>query len=447
MLSKKWITLIFYFVFTACNNDQPQPTQVNIIPLEGDPMELEEIAPENLGPIDFKKIDAVYETGKAIQEADLVNGNTQFAIELFTAINKPDENMIISPYSITTAFGMVYGTSEGATVDQIQKTFHFPEKNVQSFHRALGDLNDKILENTKGAINIRVANKIWMATGYGIKEEFNELTKAFYQTTTGIFNSPADGADKINAWAAQKTNDKIKDILKPDNLEDVRFALTNAIYFYGAWETEFDKEKTRKYDFFLSNENAIKTDFMSEKLEAVYIYDYDKNCEILELFYKEGKASMLLVMPNKEATLAEFIQNMNEEDYKKWTSSESDEGDVEKYKGKIAVSIPKFKIETPTLSLGDAFQEKLGMKGPFERANFSKMTRLTDLVIGGIYHKAMIEVNEQGTEAAAVTVVTMKGRGVGGAPHFVANRPFLYFIKENTTNSILFMGQVVDPSE
>ncbi|MCP4441407.1 MAG: serpin family protein [Aureispira sp.] len=436
----KWMLFAFLLGLTACNSDQPNVSNVALVN-NVEPEEEEE--EEDLGPVDSSKIDSLYEVGDTVAEMDLVEGNTQFAIELFQAMNKPNENMIFSPYSITVALGMVYGGAKGETETQIRKTLHFPEGNVQSFHKALGTLNSKLLKETEGAITIKVANKIWTASGYGLKGGFVEMTKAFYESQAGTFSSKEEGAEKINAWAAKKTNDKIKDILKPSNLDGVRVALANAIYFYGTWDKEFDKEDTREGEFILNDQSTVSVDFMNKELETRVVLEEDYR--ILELPYKDNKASMVLVLPNEGVTLQQVVANLDGgANYSIWRSNPLDA-----YEGNVLVRLPKFKIETPTMNLSNAFKEKLGMKIPFEGgADFTKMIRLADIFIGNIFHKAMIEVNEQGTEAAAVTVVTMEGRGMAPKPlMFNANRPFMYLIKESSTNSILFMGQVVNPKE
>jgi serpin B len=388
--------------------------------------------------IDSAKIITHFDKGSYVSEEALVKGNTNFAFDLFNAIHQPEKNLIFSPYNLSSAFAMVYGGADNATEETIQKALHFPEKNTVAFHEAVKLLNQKILTNTKDAITVNIANKIWKIPSFPIEEGYLEMSKAYYKTPVGSYSDEKDGTKKINDWVSKKTNNKIENLLKEPDLVNVQMVLTNAIYFFGGWDTKFDKKNTTKMPFFLEKGDSVVTEFMIGKMPCK-VAEYE-DYTILELFYKDYKASMLILLPLEDRKLSEIIPDLSPRDYSLWLE--------ELQLSKCMAVLPKFKLEPPTIPLKNVLVSELNLAIPFnvgETAEFGKLTPQSGIYLGNVFHKAFIDVNEEGTEAAAATGTTFATRSIATPRPMVINRPFLFMIKENSTNSILFMGQLTNP--
>lgn len=391
-------------------------------------------------PIDMTKIDSLFELGTTVSTSSIVQGNTSFAMDLFKQIqDKPIRNLVYSPYSISNAFAMLYGGAKEETADQIQKILHFPSPNTKSFHEAFAQLNELAIVESKDAITLRSANKLWFKDGFNPKDGFAEMTKAFYQSDLDFFKGAESGSQKINDWVSEQTNEKIQNIISPSHLRIADLVLANAIYFYGNWQNEFDPENTSP-DTFFSTPTPVTTDFMNARVYAgVLPLDW---ANVLVLDYKDQAASMLIVLPNEEVSLEKVIPHLSAEKYLEWCTK------IGPSRKEVYLQLPKWKITPPSIPLSDHFL-KMGLDLPFNKGNtapnFNNIA--PNLFLSNILHKAMIEVNEKGAEAAAATTATVGTRGIYHPQHININRPFLYFIKDNTTESILFMGQVIDPSK
>jgi serpin B len=388
--------------------------------------------------IDMSKIDALFEAGDSVAPTAIIHGNIHFSIDLFKQIQQSDKNLIYSPYSISTALGMLYAGAKEETADQIQQVLHFPSPNTKSFHQNFALVNDRILAASKDSITLHSANKIWFKEGFSTKDGFTEITKAFYHSDLGYYKDAISGSKKVNEWASLQTKEKIQDIVKADDLISSKLILANAIYFHGNWAEQFDSKRTRK-DTFWKQDKPIITDFMDQEV-TVNIGAFE-NVDVFSLDYKGKTTSMMIVLPNEDVPLENVVAELSMETYLNWCNK-LDETDM-------YVKLPKWKFTPPTILLVQALKD-LGLTIPFSSGavspNFENIA--PEIYVGNILHKAMIEVNEEGAEAAAVTVVVMPSRSIRVAPPSIkVNRPFLYFIKDNSTNSILFMGQVIDPSK
>lgn len=390
-----------------------------------------------LGNIDLSKIDSLFEIGDTISPTSIVHGNIHFAIDLFKEIQRPNKNLIYSPYSVSTAFGMLYGGAKKETADQIQKVLHFPSTNTKLFHQAFGQVNQSILSASKDAITLHSANKIWFKDGFVAKDGFTEMTSAFYHSDLGYYKNAQSGSHKINNWVSQQTKEKIQQIIKPSDLANASLVLANAIYFYGNWAEQFDTENTRK-DTFWNNQKPIVTDFMKEKINIK-----TGNFETVDVFvldYKDETTSMMIVLPNEDVPLEEVIAHLSIDSYLEWCNRLR--------ATEVNVHLPKWKLTPPNIPLSKALIT-MGLDIPFNQGsttpNFNNIA--PDLYVSSVLHKAMIEVNEAGAEAAAATTIIAETRAAIMPQIVNINRPFLYFIKDNATQSILFMGQIIDPSK
>jgi serpin B len=278
-------------------------------------------------------------------------------------------------------------------------------------------------------VTLSLANSLWANKDYEFKQDFLKINREYYKAEIQSLDFKSPQAPKtINDWVKKNTNNKIEKIVDtiPD---DAILYLINAVYFKGAWKVKFDEKNTKEDDFKLLNNKTKKVKFMNK--EGKFNYYKDKEIQVVELPYGNEKVSMFIFLP--ASSLNDFIKQLNFEKFKKWLSKLQTK--------RVNVSIPKFKLEYEEKL--NKVLESLGLKIAFdsERADFSNM--FSGAVISEVSHKTFIEVNEKGTEAAAVTSVHV----LSITPQFIANKPFFFVIKDNSTNIILFMGAVYEPNE
>ena len=372
----------------------------------------------------------------------VVKGNTDFALDLYRELRDTEGNLFFSPYSISTALAMTYAGARENTAKQMADVLHFPS-GQNKVHPAFGQLETLLNEiQTQGDIRLNVANSLWPQEGYPFLEEYLALVKKHY----GVVITPLDyqrAAEKarkiINQWVEEKTKDKIKNLIQPGVLDAVtRLVLVNAIYFKGNWAIQFDEKWTKDDTFYLLSGRTVQTPLMTQKEE--FPYGDGEFLQVLELPYVGESLSMIVLLPNEKDGLPQLEKQLTAANLERWTSGLR--------KQKVKVFLPKFKMTSQFslsktlvgMGMGDAFNPN--------KANFSGMDgRLNWLYIGAVLHKAFIDVNEEGTEAAAATAVVMKIRMAAPPPTFKADHPFIFFIRENTTGSILFLGRVMDPGQ
>lgn len=383
----------------------------------------------------------------------VVEGNNRFALALYARLRDREGNLFFSPYSISTALAMTYAGAQGQTELQMAKVLCFPTSPSEAttiesplkrgqFHSAFGkiirDLNNR---GEKGGYELTVANALWGQQGYGFLKEFLELVKTNYdgQLNEVDFIKATESARKtINAWVEKKTSDKIRELIKPGVLDAMtRLVLTNAIYFKGNWARQFDKEKTRDAPFTLLTGQKIDVAMMNQKAEFKYMETED--FQGLEMPYVDAELSMIILLPRQLGALSEFERTLESENLLNWLRRMR--------KREVIVSVPKFKM-TSQFSLASVLKS-MGMVDAFSaNADFSGMNGKRDLFISAVIHKAYVDVNEEGTEAAAATAVTMKLTSIGPSqiPVFRADHPFLFLICDNHSGSILFIGRMMNPS-
>ena len=379
---------------------------------------------------------------------DLVSANNQFAIEMYKEFGKgKSENLFFSPWSISSAFAMTYEGAKGNTAEEMRKVFYFPENGIVR-NSSFAALYNKI-NTPNNAYELSTANALWAEKTYSFLEDYTNTIDNYYRgkvTNLDFINDPVDSADTINSWVEDKTNDKIKDLVPASALTPLtRLVLTNAIYFKGTWVNQFDKSLTEKEDFRITDFEKVKTDMMHMDGQEGFKYAETEDLQIIELPYKGDKLSMIILLP-KENELKPIEE--------KFTAEKLDELQSEMYSHEVIVSIPKFKFETKyfmvdnlkNMGLELAFTEK---KPGIASADFSGMDGTKELYISDVIHQAFVDVNEEGTEAAAATAIVMMGATSAPMPPLVfkADHPFMFIIQENETNSILFIGQVVNPNK
>ncbi len=367
----------------------------------------------------------------------LVSGNTSFALSLYHAVRGRFGNLIVSPFSISTALGMTYGAARTETAGQMAEVLAFalPQDRV---HAAFGKLIDALLADETGQ-EFAVANALWAQEGYGILAEYLDLVRAQYSAAVEEVDFRAQSEDarlRINAWVAEQTRDRIDELLTPGTVgAGTRLVLVNAIYLLAAWERPFSPERTIPASFDLSSGETVPVSMMTQT--ADFPHASLDTVQLLELPYEEDDLSLLLALPSPGSTLSEVEEALTQDTLAGWVNALEVRS--------VSVSLPPFRLRT-ALSLRDVLTE-MGMPLAFsEMADFSGLTGSADLLLDDVIHEAFIEVDEQGTEAAAATAVVIRTTAMPFDPvSFVADRPFLFVLRDRNTGTVLFMGRVEDP--
>ncbi|MGO9244559.1 MAG: serpin family protein [Verrucomicrobiia bacterium] len=378
---------------------------------------------------------------------EVVSGNTAFAINLYARLRMSDGNLFFSPYSISTALAMTYGGARGETEKQMAKVLGFtvPQARLHPAFAALKAELDAIQK--KGLVQLSVANSLWPQKGYPFRPDFLGLLKQDYDTsvTPLDYREAGEAARKtINDWVEAKTNRKITDVIGPGTLGPLtRLVLANAIYFKGQWDSPFKSRLTTEQPFHLATGKNVKCQLMNKQEEFGYAETPD--LQMLALPYAGYDLSMVVLLPRKMDGIGALENDLTAGKLAEWM-----EGLRQKEVQEVKVYLPKFKL-TRKFSLAETLA-KIGMTDAFsqEEANFSGMDGHTNLCISAVVHKAFVDVNEEGTEAAAATVVGMVTSGIHlrppTIPVFRADHPFVFLIQDNHTGSILFLGRVMDPT-
>ncbi len=375
----------------------------------------------------------------------VVTGNTQFALDLYQRLCQTKDNLIVSPYSISTALAMVYGGARGETEKQIAQALNLA-LGQDKLHLAFAELQASLNQiQTKEQVRLHIANSLWPQQTYPFLDTYLDLVRQTY----GVNIAPVDyktareaARQQINGWVEQETASKIKDLLEPGSLNPLtRLVLVNAIYFKGNWALPFDKAQTRQDLFYPNGSESIEIPMMTQLKD--FRYGERDQLQVLELPYTGLDLSMLILLPKKKDGLSNLEKTLNVKNLQQWTQSLA--------RRKVNVFLPRFKIEAQ-FDLETTLKD-LGITDAFSpaKANFSGMDGKSNwLYIGAAVHKAFIEVNEEGTEAAAATGITIGVTSIAPSRpkpvEFRADHPFMYIIRDNQTKSILFMGKVTDPT-
>lgn len=380
---------------------------------------------------------------KAIQNYSIVDGMNLFAFEMYKEIAE-SKNQVFSPFSISTALAMTYAGAEGNTKKEFIEVMHFQE-DQQAFNSAFHQIISDIESAQNKDLQLSIANALWPQSGYSFLEEYLQQMKSFYGVDVQSLDYKTDPEKArliINKWVEEKTQDKIRNLLKEGVLSPLtRMVLTNAIYFKGNWKYEFNEDDTDKDGvFYLNKTEEVKAEMMNITKPAIK-HMQNEDFSMLELPYSNDSLSMVFILPNEKDGIKKLEDKLSYDMYKQAYN--------QMQKRKVVISIPKFTMEFE-LDLVKKF-EGMGMTDAFSgKADFSGMTGKKDLQIDKVIHKAFIEVNESGTEAAAATAVIMieKSSAVPNKPllyYFIADHPFLYLIKDNQNGAILFMGKLMLP--
>lgn len=371
---------------------------------------------------------------------DLASAYTNFALKLFSQIHEEQakQNIFISPVSITNALAMTYNGAEGATQQAIAETLELRGFSLREVNQANAALNE-LLDSGNGKVKLTIANSLWLNKNASFKPDFLQQVNEYYDAELNQLSfSDRSASSEINNWVNQKTNGKIKRIVNQLDSDTILY-LINAIYFKGTWSDPFSKNATQEQPFTLLDGTQKQHPLMSKS--GQYRYLETDRFQAISLPYAEGRLSMYVFLPKSDVGLENFYQSLSMDRWQTWINEFRPQGG--------SIKLPRFKMEYD-IGLNDILKE-MGMEIAFipQSADFSKMTSEKDAHISEVKHKTFVEVNEEGTEAAASTSVGVTTTSAPIDPPFemVVDRPFFFVIRDNQTGTLLFMGSIVNPTQ
>ncbi|WP_232221983.1 serpin family protein [Methanococcoides burtonii] len=379
---------------------------------------------------------------ESVEKYDLVAANNAFAFDMYSiSKNENEGNVLFSPYSIFSAISICYEGAEGSTKKQIADVFGYPLEKIVLEANSKKLMNELYLEDENNAL--KTANALWIKKNYLLNEQYVFNVETFYGGLVkplDFINKPEDSRNTINLWVEEKTSGKINEMVTEGGISPATLMMiTNTVYFNGTWYNQFEPRNTKQEQFYLSNGQSKTVDFMTAN--EVFNCAEDHSAKIVELPYRDNNISMYIVLP-KENNISNFESSFTIDKYTELKYNMS------KQQGEIC--LPKFTYSTNS-ELVTSLQD-LGMTDAFNimTANFSGLYnsekyQKENLAISGINHKAVIDVNEQGTEAAAATLVSFFMGYSAPNWELKADHPFMFFIEDRNTECILFMGKVENP--
>ena len=374
----------------------------------------------------------------------LVKSNNEFALKAYAEMCKKNGNIFFSPFSLSAALAMVLGGAKGTTADQIVHVMQL-HPNQKNLHGEYALLLNLLATNDKQT-QLAIANALWGQQGLAILPAYQDLLRTNYKSelqTVDFAANPQAAASAINAWAEQNTNGHIKNLVQANSFNaESLLVLANAVYFHGKWENEFSEYSTEPDDFWLDKAQKISVLMMNQTDH--FSYFADASLQAIELPYRSGKYSMIVLLPKERDGLATLEKQLNADSLGKYVAGLE--------KKEVKLFLPKFELEA-NLSLKE-FLSNLGMPLAFQNeADFSRITNnQRGIKLDAAIQKTFLKVNEKETEAAALTGIAGAAAGVAPAPPapppvFRADHPFIFLIRETATNSILFLGRLTNPSD
>lgn len=372
----------------------------------------------------------------SLKQQSIINNTNDFGIRLFKSLNSnvTNSNLFISPLSISMALGITYNGSAGTTKTAFEQTLGYTgldQKDINTTYKTLLDY----FPTCDNKVTLDIANSIWYRQDFPVLQGFIDTNKKYFYAQVSPLDFTDPGAkDIINKWVSDNTNNKIPSIINEITPDNVMF-LINAVYFKGLFKMTFDKTKTADFPFKLSDGTTKQVLMMNQK--ASHFFFENSTFKSIELQYSNGRYNMEIFVPKDGSTVEDIINQLSIPNWASWLSSYIKQQEV-------FVSLPKFKFsyeETLNNSLTD-----LGLGIAFTvSADFTNINPAGQLYISKVKHKTYVDVNEEGTEAAAVTSVGISVTSVGNPVYFNVDRPFLFMISEKASKSILFIGKVMDP--
>jgi len=379
----------------------------------------------------------------------LVRGNTEFALSMFGRLSQdsPEDNLFFSPFSISAALAMTAAGAEGETGVQMSEALGLtlPESRVHPAFSLLleqlsPDYRASLCSEDQEPLTLEIANALWVEETFPLLADYVGLVEEEYGAearNVDFIGDPDAQRIVINDWVSESTRGRIQDLLVPGVINGMtRVVLTNAIYFLGAWQSQFQEGATRDEEFTRMDGTVIETPMMHQTESFAFARGND--CSAISLPYSDGLSSMLILLPDGD--IGVFEGSLDPE------TLDAIRGSL--FRTRVALSIPSFEFSS-SFSLKETLQA-MGITDAFDAdaADFTGITGGRDLFISAVIHKAFVKVDETGTEAAAATAVVMALTAMPSSDpiELVLDRPFLFMVLDDLTGSILFMGRVADPS-
>jgi serpin B len=368
------------------------------------------------------------------EASDIIEASNEFMLDFYSLNSAGQDNIFFSPWSILSAFSVVYEGARGQTAEEVASATYLPRDDSSrrdSFKSIQQSLNPNSTE-----YELTNANALWIKSGFGVKQEFIDIARQYYDSEVAEVEFPAD-EPKIDSWVENKTNNKIKDLVKDKTNDMTRLVITNAVYFMGTWKDQFNANLTSQEDFSLNPYETVEVPMMYQKSRFDYV-ENDK-MQVLSMPYKGDRLSMLVLLPKN--SIGSLEESLTLEDLSSWQEAMQNQ--------EVYVYMPKFKLESEYDLIPK--MKDLGVDLAFDPdyADLSGIANVkpNNLYIGFATHKAFVDVNEEGTEAAAATAIGVEETSAPANPTvFRADHPFVFLIQDNETGLVLFMGRVSNPS-
>lgn len=401
---------------------------------------------------DFPHLDLTTDPDlKSDRIAEQIRGNVAVSFDVLAQLREatPDENLFFSPYSVSVALAMTYAGARGETAAEMADALRY-DLEGEALHAAFGALEGEFEQRNEDGegdgsegddlgFQLSSANAVWRDEGYAFDDEYVALLEAYYEAGDHLADfsgSPEAAREEINAWVEERTNDRIEDLLPAGSIDrSTRLVLTNAVYFLAAWEHDFDPADTEPATFTGLDGSETEVEMMHQSQELHYA-EIDGH-QLVELPYANGDTSMIVVLP-AEGEFESFEASFGVDELAIMLEETS--------QPEIDLALPKFGIKSK-FSLVETMR-KLGMERAFDggSADFSGMVEDddSDLYVDDIIHQSFVEVDEEGTEAAAATAVVVEDTAVADRVKMTVDRPFLFYVRDQPTETPLFVGRVVD---
>jgi len=392
----------------------------------------------------FLLVAGVWRPGTAggAPESEVVRGNTEFALDLYRRLAAEDGNLAFAPYGVSSALAMVCAGARGETEAAMLNTLHLKAVGRLNTDAAFSSLNRSLPSSrNRNTCEVHLANAVWLEKRFQIVQEFTEVARLCYgaqAATLDFAREPAKSRNTINAWVAGKTQGRIPELLEPGILDgSTRIVLTNALYFKGAWASPFPQDQTRPAPFTILSGKKKPVQMMTQT--GVFPYMEDDLLQAVALPYAGGGYAMVLLLPKAKKGFPRMEKSLDR-DYLAITLKSLQPRPAELY-------IPRFRV-TKAADLSNSLAY-MGMNDAFTpAADFSGMTLSRDIFLSAVIHQTYVDVNEAGTEAASATAAVLNLKSLpesGKKAVFRADHPFLFLIRDERTETILFLGRLSTP--